>query len=460
MTLEVQIVPEGIADKRIEMPTPLASAHPRAEAWMRFWTYALVITSAMSIVLAELSLAMMLLGAIPLRFSHPAGWRRLGWAMAPYVGFLAVIVASALINPNRLHNLSNAIEYRILLVPLLMFVALPYLNLRRLMTVWAVVLMLVGLYGLFQHLTGLDPLYFYRPKMAMYHSVYRARGGFINPLTYCGYVLVLVAVYYSLAWNERNRGHRWYWIGGTVMGLVAMVVSLSRSGMLAVAAIGTVLLGRRHWRAALLMLTLVVALILTVAYTQKSLMVQLGRSPLARDSYLVKRFLVIRIGHDKSIEVRIHIWQAGLLGFRDKPIFGFGLYNHDPLLKPYEKIISRRYHGFSFSSVGWGSPLHNIFVRILFDLGLVGMAGFVWMWGTPIWYAIRTLRRYRERLTTFEAALLWGFCAGLAGSLAEGFFEDNFFDAEVQTIVLIVMAIITHIAFTALLRKEPLPEDE
>ena len=163
----------------------------------------------------------------------------------------------------------------------------------------------------------------------------------------------------------------------------------------------------------------------------------------------MRRFVLSDPADDTSAKDRLFLWQAGLLGFADRPLLGFGLFNHDPELGPYQRRVAAA-HGVPdyHYSVGYGSPLHNIYVRSLFDLGLVGFLTYLSLWGAVFATIARGLRRLNpgDRWRSF---LLWGLAAAMVGSMVAGFFEDNFYDGEVQTIIVIVMVLALHFARSA-----------
>ena len=73
-------------------------------------------------------------------------------------------------------------------------------------------------------------------------------------------------------------------------------------------------------------------------------------------------------------------------------------------------------------------------------MGVPGLAVFLWMFGAVmVWNGIWLYRA--SGLFPFEAGLLWGINAALAGSLASSFTLGQFFDSEVQTNILMWMGL-------------------
>ena len=80
--------------------------------------------------------------------------------------------------------------------------------------------------------------------------------------------------------------------------------------------------------------------------------------------------------------------------------------------------------------------IHNVFLQVAFNFGVVGLAAFIWMYVAVYVWCAHWIRRAagREDLG-FECGLLWGAAAGLAGTLVAGVFENNYFDAEVGNMI-------------------------
>lgn len=421
-----------------EGATPAWVAPPVVSLWLSVPTYLYFWFSANTIVGTALALALMLVGLAVKRPQWPYE-RRDFWRMQlPFFALFAVIMLSAMINPHHLVNVRKGFEYRLILLPLILGLVLPNVNNRRVLQVLCVAAIVMGLYGLYQFLFGHDPFYAYRPPLGVVGHFHRARGGFINALTYSGYLLPLVPLLAMLGLAERSTW-RWIWLLGSFCAVIGIAVSMSRSAVVGLVAACLLLLFRWSRRVGIAATALVVAVVVVGIAAQSHILPELRQSALVQESGVLRRFVLIDPHDDPGVRERLLIWQAGMLGFRDRPVFGFGLGNHDPELGPYqhEVIIARGIPHYHFS-VGYGVPLHNMYIRSLFDLGVVGLLTYLAMWASVFWVIARAVRSL-DPADRWTAALLWGLAAGLLGSMAAGFFEDNFYDAEVQTLLLTLM---------------------
>jgi O-antigen ligase len=117
---------------------------------------------------------------------------------------------------------------------------------------------------------------------------------------------------------------------------------------------------------------------------------------------------------------------------------------HGRHLEPYQRAVAAA-HGDSdyVYSTGYNTSLHNVLVRMLFNLGVIGLGSYLWMWAR-VFITIHGGLRDAARDDPWRTDVLWGLAAGFIGLNVAGFFEDNFFDAEVQILTLILMMLAFH----------------
>jgi O-antigen ligase len=229
----------------------------------------------------------------------------------------------------------------------------------------------------------------------------RARGLSGHYMTFAGQLLLEVPVALGVALLAKSP--RWRWGAGAVaaVGLVALGATFTRSAWIGLLVAGGVLLFGTApvGLAALLVVAVAVYFFTPGTYGE--------------------RLRSVFDPANKWNAQRVFMWDAGLRMFRDHPWTGVGLQDLHAIYDQYRSPESTERAG----------HLHNVFVQIAATMGLVGLAAFVWLFGTLVSAAalgLRPLLRGRG----LAAGLKLGVVAALAGFLVAGFFEWNFGDEE------------------------------
>lgn len=113
------------------------------------------------------------------------------------------------------------------------------------------------------------------------------------------------------------------------------------------------------------------------------------------------------------------MWGAGLRMFRDHPLTGVGLQDLHALYDRYRSPLA----------VERAGHLHNVFVQIAAQMGVIGLAAFAWLYASLVRAAAAGLRPLLARRGV-AAGLKLGVVAALAGFVVAGLFEWNFGDEE------------------------------
>lgn len=131
---------------------------------------------------------------------------------------------------------------------------------------------------------------------------------------------------------------------------------------------------------------------------------------------------------NESNRERLLVWGAGLKIIADHPVFGVGQ-NAFPLVYPEYRAENVNEPNISH--------LHNNFLELAAERGLVGMAAWIWLWGAALWGAGRA---WRECFGGDERAALAASSAGVIAFLVAGMFEYNFGDSEIQMMFYMTLA--------------------
>lgn len=397
---------------------------------------------------------MMLLAYVVFLLIHPGRSSLPLWAFAPFIALLGSALLSGVFSSNPGEYLPRiGQDYRIFIVPFLVLFALQWVDTRRLMRVFLVGVLAVSIFGIVQHYFGVERIHFGdKTSLGIVAGRFRSEGFFDNPLTYSGYLLIVAPVFLSLAWGESSRW-RWGFLAGGVLAGTGVVFSLTRSGVIGLG-VGLLILCYRVNRKITLLLVGIVIIAGGVFTTAQiaGWMPKPSLETMRNMPIIFRRMYMIDLNHP-SILSRLYLWEAALLGFQDKPLLGFGLNSHDVEMVPYQITVSDSHGGFD-RGMRKDSPVHNVHLRVLFELGTVGMIVYLWLWGTLFAWNRKWVLRDKGA-SPWESSLLWGIAAGLAGSLAAGIFEDNLFDAEVQTVITMMIGLSFHAGMEIRRRLEP-----
>jgi O-antigen ligase len=134
--------------------------------------------------------------------------------------------------------------------------------------------------------------------------------------------------------------------------------------------------------------------------------------------------------NDTNLENRLALWQGGWLVFKDHPLTGCGFKCIDAVNQDYPDPTGniKRLRG-----------LHNNFIQLAVDTGLFGLVSWVSIW------VVYFMTLYRQLVSMPDNAVCRGdtmaSVAAVAGFLVAGFFETNFYDAEVSMVLYFIMAL-------------------
>jgi O-antigen ligase len=240
----------------------------------------------------------------------------------------------------------------------------------------------------------------------------RIRGPFSHYMTFAGVLMLCsMLVLARLATRDGWRSG-WRWVAFVVMqwGLWG---SLTRSAWLASAAAITLVVFVRR-RRLLLAYVPVIALFFALA-------------PVV----WVERALSIANPSDPSNYDRICMARAGLRMMEERPFFGIG-----------PELVKRRYGIYREPTAPrLETPhLHNAYLQIGAERGLVSLLAFLWLLGSSSWIALRGFRR--EGGVHGPRSDLWlGCLLAVTAFAVAALFENNWGDTEVQRVFLFVLAL-------------------
>ena len=232
----------------------------------------------------------------------------------------------------------------------------------------------------------------------------------------------------QIDWTPWSRG---FWAAVVVFGLWVMALSGARGAVIGlVMSVGALALLFAAWEssrrvriAAMVCLAMVVGGV--VLFTAARNTAPVDR--VAESVTMVHRLRKISLD-DTSIRPRVLSWQAGLRGFAEKPILGWGPENFiviwgrhlDPTAQPSE--IHDQAHS---------KPVEELSTK-----GALGLAAYLALWGAMMWVLYR---RVRHRDHPEQRLILF------VGATAAGYFIQNLFLFDTPATVLSFMVLLAYV---------------
>jgi O-antigen ligase len=236
------------------------------------------------------------------------------------------------------------------------------------------------------------------------YAVSRAGGTLGHPNILAYFFEMLCPLMLALAWVERSRWLRAWYLFTLALGLLGLVMTLSRGAWVAVPlSLGfvVVVLGSRQ-----LLKLRTVAMFFAAAVVVAGIV-----APMAPT---IQR----RLTHDdyRSAAIRYPLDKAAWSIVRQYPIVGVGLNNFSEVFKQHDTT------GHSRIFRGYKQVVHNLYLLVWAEVGTLGLLAFLGIFAVPFWSALSGL----SRAPPLCRGVLAGGVAGLGAHLVHGFVDPGF----------------------------------
>jgi len=226
-----------------------------------------------------------------------------------------------------------------------------------------VVVILVSLYGIYQHYWGLEQTrrMIQMQNTGQFSANFLSRletnkvfSTFVFPPALAGYLILLLPLALAFFISVR-AGWRKVFPGLTlILGGLALFFTYSKGGwvsfLLSLALLAFIILGRKHRFLFFVSFLIVMGLFPVLVFS--------GVFPLVKFQ-----------GFVNSLHVRIDYWKAGLGMLRDYLPFGSGLGTFGNLYAKYQ-----------LAGAGETQMAHNNYLQIWIETGILGIVSFLWLW--------------------------------------------------------------------------------
>ncbi len=243
-----------------------------------------------------------------------------------------------------------------------------------LLPVMLIVVVLVSLYGIYQHYWGLE-----RTRQAVQmldiqlppaflarlatHQVFST---FVFPPALAGYLVILLPLAITLFILVRGRWPKVLPGLALAVGVLCLYFTHSKGGwgifIFSLPLLAFILVGQKHRRWMLLLFFIAIGLFFILVLS--------GIAPYVELQGLIASF-----------SVRVDYWRAGLGMLRDYPLFGSGLGTFGSIYAQY-KLPGAEETRFA----------HNNYLQIWTETGILGIVSFFWLWGAFLRAGWRTIK--------------------------------------------------------------------
>lgn len=335
-------------------------------------------------------------------------WSRHPVVLAGMVGLLAIGVASAswAVNTDQVRTLSER-----LLTEALVFIAIGVFLLRRAQFHAVALTALVA--GTWSTVTG----------VAIGNEAFgRALGTFTDPNEYAAAMVASIALGFGAMGGMRSRwGSAAIVVGIAICGW-GILASQSRGGLLALGAVGAVVVLTSHGRERVRMLG--ASFMLLAAATSVLMLTPTGQQSLER----------ITNGDSSG---RSDLWRIAVLQFRSEPLHGVGLGNYPAVAARF--VTAETEHTELVNSVA-PRTTHNSYLELAAELGLLGLGAFALFVGGSLVLAVRGIRIARRLRDATAVRLGRGVLAATVGLLATNLFLSGHYSELLWALIAMCVA--------------------
>ena len=266
-------------------------------------------------------------------------------------------------------------------------------------------------------------------------KVFRA-GAFMNhPNVFGIFLAAVLAIAVGAMLLKIGRGYRALFLVGTVLGMSALITTMSRSGWLSFAVAFTLLL---------------LLLILHPESRRQSVVGATGASAVLLVVCIVfSGPILTRVLESKSSAMLSRMeyirTSTGMIGA--KPLFGWGLNSYVYAAAPFTPDGARaaleEYKGTAAHPGNWLPPVHNIYLLWWAETGLVGLLLHMSVWMSVVWMGVRNLKIREPVLYIINAACL----CGMVAFLVDGLFSFSLRINSILRLFWVLAAMITAIRY-------------
>ncbi len=270
---------------------------------------------------------------------------------------------------------------------------------------------LVCLYGICQYLFGWDTNQAWMDEEMFEDIKMRIYSTLGNPNVLGEYILLVLPVSIGLMWTRKKAYSKIVYAFISALMFGALILTFSRGcwlGIMLAAAIFITFAAGKLWGLSLIALPVL---------------------PMVLPESIINRFASIGNMEDSSTSYRVYIWMGTLAMIKDFWLSGIGM---------GQEAFTQVYPFYSYNGIV-APHSHNLFLQILVESGVVGIAAFL----------IITILFLRRMMVGYQAGgkgdvistVITAISAGVCGFLAQGMFDNCFYNYRVMLVFWCVLAL-------------------
>lgn len=297
-------------------------------------------------------------------------------------------------------------------------------TLMNLLTVFALSGFLVCLYGVAQYVFGWDTTQAWMDEDMFSDIKMRIYSTLGNPNVLGEYILLALPVSIGLMWTKKSAPAKVVYAGISAVMFGALILTFSRGcwiGLLIAAAIFITFAAGKLWGLGLVALPII---------------------PMVLPETIINRFTSIGDMKDSSTSYRVYIWMGTIAMIKDFWLSGIGM---------GQEAFTQVYPFYSYNGIV-APHSHNLFLQILVESGVVGIAVFLLI----VFFFLRKMMtgyQYGGKGDTMST-MLTAISAGVCGFLVQGMFDNCFYNYRVMFVFWCMLALGRACVYVAEHKKE------
>jgi O-antigen ligase len=275
--------------------------------------------------------------------------------------------------------------------------------LEQMMHLFAGIVLLVGLHGIYQRIVGVpvDPAWLDESAGGSGIRIYSVFG---NPNVFGEFLVLLLPIVFAGFNTYKNKWVKLIYAGIFAIGGLNVLLTLSRGSML----------------------SLGIAIVLIIIFKDRKYMplLVLGAfmSPYIVPESIINRIMTVFRGGDTSTSYRMSIYTASVDMLKDGFVEGVGLGNFKVLYKAYAYSAAKSFHA------------HNTPLMLFIEMGIMGIIA--WGYYTFIWMReIFSAQKCKNAYSYYAFAAF----AGVVGCSIQGMVDHIFHNYDILFFYIIVM---------------------